>query len=48
VTYDWQARITVAGIDWTSPGCSSKAEAEALAAQARSKDDVESAEVERR
>lgn len=44
--YNWQVRITVGGIDWTSPGCETRAEAEALKQIVADSDDVDSAEVE--
>jgi len=45
--YNWQVRITVGGIDWTSPGCETRAEAEALKSIVKDQSDVDSAEVER-
>lgn len=44
--YNWRVRITVAGIDFTSPGCDTKREAKVLKARAESRDDVTKAEVE--
>lgn len=46
--YDWQLRITVGGVDFTSPGCESEAEAKALKNIVSSNSDVDIVAVERR
>jgi len=48
MSYNWELRIDVGGISFTSPGCESEMEAEALKAAVQDKDDVDRAEVQRR
>lgn len=46
--YDWQLRITVGGIGFTSPGCDTEAEAQGLKKMVEAIDGVSKAEVEHR
>lgn len=48
MAYTHHVRITVNGVDFTSPGCEGRNEAEALAQLVRDEEGVTKAEVEER